>query len=110
MHRFHCHPALLMFTAITALAAPAAAGEVSGGSADVHPDVLGGQSATTCQWPTSTIEPTPATAGAPTPLIFHDAVTVAAEGISTAPFGSPTSSTAGFGRERQLQFGLRIEF
>ena len=53
---------------------------------------------------------TPATAGAPTPLIFQDAATVAAEGIATAPFGTPTSSTAGFSRERQLQFGLRLEF
>ena len=53
---------------------------------------------------------TPATAGAPTPLIFQDAVTVAAEGITTAPFGTPTSSTAGLSRERQLQFGLRLEF
>src|SRR5581483_10843649 len=29
---------------------------------------------------------TPAAAGAPTPLIFQDAATVAAEGITTAPF------------------------
>ena len=53
---------------------------------------------------------TPATPGAPTPLIFQDAATIAAEGITTAPFGTPTSSTAGLSRERQLQFGLRIEF
>lgn len=53
---------------------------------------------------------TPATAGAPTPLIFQDAATVAAEGITTAPFGTPTSSTAGLSRERQIQFGLRLEF
>ena len=52
----------------------------------------------------------PATAGAPTPLIFQDAATVAAEGITTAPFGTPTSSTAGLSRERQIQFGLRLEF
>ena len=44
---------------------------------------------------------TPATAGAPTPLIFQDAAPVAAEGITTAPFGTPTSSTAGLSRERQ---------
>ena len=53
---------------------------------------------------------TPATAGAPTPLVFQDAATVAAEGITTAPFGTPTSSTAGLSRERQLQFGVRLEF
>lgn len=48
--------------------------------------------------------------GAPTPLIFQDAATVAAEGITTLPFGTPTSSTAGLSRERQLQLGLRFEF
>jgi hypothetical protein len=53
---------------------------------------------------------TPATSGAPTPLIFQDAATVAAEGITTTPFGTPTSSTAGLSRERQIQFGLRLEF
>jgi hypothetical protein len=53
---------------------------------------------------------TPATTGAPTPLIFQNAATVAAEGITTAPFGTPTSSTAGLSRERQLQFGIRLEF
>jgi hypothetical protein len=53
---------------------------------------------------------TPDAPGAPTPLIFQDAATVAAEGITTAPFGTPTSSTAGLSRERQIQFGLRIEF
>jgi hypothetical protein len=53
---------------------------------------------------------TPATAGAPTPLIFQDAATVITEGITTPAFGTPTSSTAGLSRERQLQFGLRLEF
>jgi hypothetical protein len=53
---------------------------------------------------------TPPITGAPTPLIFQDAATVAAEGITTVPFGTPTSSTAGLSRERQLQFGLRLEF
>jgi hypothetical protein len=53
---------------------------------------------------------TPSIAGAPTPLIFQDAAAIAAEGITTAPFGTPTSSTAGLSRERQLQFGLRLEF
>jgi hypothetical protein len=53
---------------------------------------------------------TPATAGAPTPLIFQDAATVITEGITTPAFGTPTSSTSGLSRERQLQFGLRLEF
>jgi hypothetical protein len=53
---------------------------------------------------------TPATTGAPTPLIFQDAPTVTAEGISTPAFGTPTSSTTGVSRERQLQLGLRLEF
>jgi hypothetical protein len=53
---------------------------------------------------------TPVAGGAPTPLIFQDAATIAAEGITTAPFGTPSSSTAGLSRERQIQFGLRLEF
>jgi hypothetical protein len=53
---------------------------------------------------------TPVAAGSPTPLVFQDAATVAAEGITTAPFGTPTSSTAGLSRERQVQFGVRLEF
>lgn len=48
--------------------------------------------------------------GAPTPLIFQDAATVAAEGITTPAFGTPTSSIAGVSRERQFQLGLRLEF
>jgi hypothetical protein len=53
---------------------------------------------------------TPATIGAPTPLIFQDAATVTSEGIATPAFGTPTSSTAAASRERQLQLGLRLEF
>jgi hypothetical protein len=53
---------------------------------------------------------TPATPGAPTPLIFQDAATVATEGITTPAFGTPTSSTTGLSRERQIQLGLRLEF
>ncbi len=53
---------------------------------------------------------TPATEGAPTPLVFQDAAAIAAEGITIVPFGSATSSTAGLSRERQIQFGLRLEF
>lgn len=54
---------------------------------------------------------TPALAGAPTPLIFQDAATVAAEGLTTTPaFGTPRSSTTGLSRERQVELGLRLSF
>ncbi len=45
-----------------------------------------------------------------TPLVFQDAPTVAAEGLNTRPFGAFTASSTGQARERQLQFGLRLEF
>jgi hypothetical protein len=48
--------------------------------------------------------------GGVTPLIFQDAATVATEGITTPAFGTPTSSTAGLSRERQVEFGLRARF
>lgn len=53
---------------------------------------------------------TPATPGAPTPLVFQDAATVASEGVQTAPFGTPLSSTSGFSRERQVELGVRFQF
>jgi hypothetical protein len=53
---------------------------------------------------------TPAALGQPTPLIFQNTATVAAEGITTEPFGTPTSSTSGASRERQIELGLRLEF
>ncbi|HVG26908.1 MAG TPA: carboxypeptidase regulatory-like domain-containing protein [Acidobacteriaceae bacterium] len=53
---------------------------------------------------------TPASAGQPTPLIFQDPATVAAEGLSTPAFGTPTSSTSGLSRERQIELGLRLNF
>ncbi|HEY4011649.1 MAG TPA: TonB-dependent receptor [Acidobacteriaceae bacterium] len=53
---------------------------------------------------------TPTTTDAPTPLIFQDAATVVAEGVTTPAFGTPLSSTAAASRERQLQLGLRLEF
>lgn len=52
----------------------------------------------------------PTFSGAPTPLVFQDAATIAAEGSNTRPFGTPTSSTTGTSRERQLQLGLRMQF
>jgi len=53
---------------------------------------------------------TPATTGGPTPLVFQDAATIASEGLTTAAFGAPTSSTNGVSRERELEFGMRLEF
>ena len=53
---------------------------------------------------------TPANAGAPTPLIFQDAAEIATEGLSTPAFGTPTSSTTGASRERQVELGLRVQF
>jgi hypothetical protein len=49
-------------------------------------------------------------AGQPTPLVFQDTATIAAEGLTTLPFGAPTSSTTGLSRERQLEFGVRATF
>lgn len=45
-----------------------------------------------------------------TPLLFQNAATVAAEGITTPAFGTPLSSTSGLARERQLEAGLRLSF
>jgi hypothetical protein len=45
-----------------------------------------------------------------TPLIFQDAGTIAAEGVSTPPFGTPVSSTSALSRERQVEFGVRASF
>ncbi len=48
--------------------------------------------------------------GGVTPLVFQDATTIAAEGLNTQPFATPTSTGSSISRERQLQFGLRLEF
>jgi hypothetical protein len=53
---------------------------------------------------------TPAQAGQPTPLLFQDAAEIATEGLSTQPFGTPTSSTTGASRERQIELGVRMQF
>jgi hypothetical protein len=46
-----------------------------------------------------------------TPLVYQDAPTIASEGLTTQrAFGTPTSSTTGLSRERQVEFGLRIQF
>lgn len=59
---------------------------------------------------------TPATIGngtatGPTPLIFQNAAGIATEGLTTdVPFGTPSSSTTGTSRERQIEMGVRILF
>ena len=53
---------------------------------------------------------TPASAGAPTPLVFQDAAAIASEGLSTPAFGTALSSTAALSRERQVEVGARVSF
>jgi hypothetical protein len=51
--------------------------------------------------------------GAPigvTPLIFQNAATVATEGLNVLPFGAYTAAGTSQARERQVQFGVRLEF
>ncbi|HSY37655.1 MAG TPA: TonB-dependent receptor [Acidobacteriaceae bacterium] len=51
------------------------------------------------------------TATGPTPLVFQNAAAIATEGLTTeAPFGTPSSSTTGTSRERQLELGVRLQF
>ena len=45
-----------------------------------------------------------------TPLIFQDAQAIAAEGLTSRPFGAFTSSSSDTLKERQLQFGIRLDF
>jgi hypothetical protein len=45
-----------------------------------------------------------------TPLVFQDAATVATEGLNVLPFGAYTAAAMNQARERQVQFGLRLEF
>jgi hypothetical protein len=53
----------------------------------------------------------PTSSGLPTPLIFQDAAAIEAEGLTTTmPFGTPSSSTTGISRERQIELGLRLQF
>lgn len=50
------------------------------------------------------------TDGGVTPLIFQDAATVAAEGLNTLPFGTPTAAGTRIAQERRIQLSLRVEF
>jgi hypothetical protein len=46
-----------------------------------------------------------------TPLVFQDAAELAAAGLTTQrPFGTANSSTTGLSRERQVEFGVRVQF
>jgi hypothetical protein len=45
-----------------------------------------------------------------TPLVFQDAAAIASEGLGTAAFGTPNSSTAGSSKERRMEFGLQARF
>ncbi len=45
-----------------------------------------------------------------TPLTYQDSATLAAEGLTANPFGTPTSSATILTRQRRLQFGLRLDF
>jgi hypothetical protein len=71
-------------------------------SVETRAFLIGTSTATT---PTGTPVP-----NAPIPLIFQDAATVSAEGLPTPAFGTPTSSTTGASRERQVEFGFRAQF
>ncbi len=42
--------------------------------------------------------------------MFQDAATVASEGLNVLPFGAYTAAGTSQARERQVQFGLRLEF
>ena len=45
-----------------------------------------------------------------TPLLFQSAAIIAAEGLNTLPFGTPTSSATESARERQMELSLRARF
>jgi hypothetical protein len=55
----------------------------------------------------------PGTGTAPagvTPLVFQDAATVASEGLNVLPFAAYTAAATSQAPERQVQFGVRLEF
>ena len=45
-----------------------------------------------------------------TPLVFQSAAAIAAEGLNTQAFGTPTAASTGLSRERQVQVGVQILF
>jgi hypothetical protein len=50
------------------------------------------------------------TVGGVTPLVFQDATTIAAEGLNTLPFLTPTAAGTRISQERRIQLSLRLEF
>ncbi len=49
-------------------------------------------------------------AGGITPLVFQNAANIAAEGLNTQPFGTPTAASTGLTQQRQIQLSLRLQF
>jgi hypothetical protein len=45
-----------------------------------------------------------------TPLVFQNAAAIAAEGLNTPPFGTPTAAATSLARARQIQFSVRFAF
>ena len=45
-----------------------------------------------------------------TPLDFQNAAAIAAEGLNTQPFATPTSAATALSQERQVQFSLHLQF
>ena len=45
-----------------------------------------------------------------TPLVFQSAAQIAAEGLNTKAFATPTATGTSLARERQIQMGLRLQF
>lgn len=45
-----------------------------------------------------------------TPLVFQSAAAIAAEGLTTQPFGTPNAASTTLSRERQIQLSLRLQF
>ena len=45
-----------------------------------------------------------------TPLVFQNTAAIAAEGLNTQAFGTPTATGTNLARERQVQVGLRVQF
>jgi hypothetical protein len=48
--------------------------------------------------------------GGVTPLVFQSAAEIATEGLNTQAFGTSTAAATSLARERQVQFGARLEF
>ncbi|WP_263411039.1 TonB-dependent receptor [Terriglobus tenax] len=51
-----------------------------------------------------------ATSNGVTQLVFQDAATLLSEGLNQRPFGTLTQAGNDYTRQRQLQFGLRVEW